>query len=122
MLFLCSQLVFMTLDLFYTICFTIDVLAQVDIHTQAAGSARDSKQITIHSVAAGKGTEGAHLAAGYEKPSLKAAYAAQGMYQALCVYQHVLCVQATALNFIIGPGAYLKNGWSWIDFLTTLTG
>ncbi|KAA6415257.1 MAG: voltage-gated ion channel superfamily [Trebouxia sp. A1-2] len=30
-------------------------------------------------------------------------------------------VQAIAKNFIIGPNAYLKNGWSWLDFITTLT-
>lgn len=30
--------------------------------------------------------------------------------------------QAIARNFILGPGAYLKDGWSWLDFLTTATG
>lgn len=31
-------------------------------------------------------------------------------------------LQVIAHNFILGPGAYLKSGWSWIDFVATATG
>ena len=29
--------------------------------------------------------------------------------------------QAIALSLILGPGAYLKSGWNWIDFVTTFS-
>ena len=32
------------------------------------------------------------------------------------------CFLLLCRNLIIGPSAYLKEGWSWLDFLSTLTG
>ncbi|KAL6754113.1 Ion transport protein-domain-containing protein [Haematococcus lacustris] len=33
-----------------------------------------------------------------------------------------VCIQAVSHNFILGPGAFLKTGWGWLDFLTTASG
>ncbi|GIL75527.1 hypothetical protein Vretifemale_5300 [Volvox reticuliferus] len=33
-----------------------------------------------------------------------------------------ITIKSLAHNFVLGPGAYLKSGWNWIDFLATASG
>ncbi|GIL63375.1 hypothetical protein Vafri_17441, partial [Volvox africanus] len=33
-----------------------------------------------------------------------------------------IAIKSLAQNFVLGPGAYLKSGWNWIDFLATASG
>ncbi len=33
-----------------------------------------------------------------------------------------IAIKSMSHNFMFGPGAYLKSGWNWIDFLSTASG
>ncbi|KXZ43032.1 hypothetical protein GPECTOR_106g126 [Gonium pectorale] len=40
----------------------------------------------------------------------------------LAAFTLEITIKSVANNFAFGPGAYLKSGWNWIDFLATASG